>query len=304
MKFKQVLLIIAISFASAFTGIFVYHKYFRQAQLIIVNEKENQPVRYSKYFTTGNNAIEAADFTKAAGSAVPAVVHIKTKTAARKLKNHNDDSEDDFFNRMFGKGINPYIVPEQRASGSGVIVSDDGYIVTNNHVITDDNGAIAGDIDVTLSNSKSYKAKVIGRSETTDIAVLKIDENNLPYMVFGNSDLLQTGQWVLAIGYPLNLEATVTAGIISATGRNVPMSSRQAKNDAANERFFIQTDAAVNLGNSGGALINTDGELVGVTAAIMSPTGTYAGYSFAIPVNNVKAAVKEIIQSGGFNRRS
>jgi len=249
-------------------------------------------VHYAKYFEGNSASTEAVDFTKAAGSAVPAVVHIKTKTPAKKSRSRNTDESDEVFS-FFG------IVPEQRASGSGVIVSDDGYIVTNNHVISDNNGAIATEINVTLNNGKSYTAKVVGRSETTDIAVLKIDEKNLPYMVFGNSDLLQTGQWVLAVGYPLNLEATVTAGIISAPGRSIAL-SRQVKNDASSQRSFIQTDAAVNSGNSGGALINTDGELVGINAAIMSPTGTYAGYSFAIPVNAVKDAVKEIIQSGGF----
>ncbi|MGZ3937768.1 MAG: S1C family serine protease, partial [Flavisolibacter sp.] len=187
--------------------------------------------------------------------------------------------------------------------GSGVIVSDDGYLVTNNHVISDEAGGVADDINVTLSNGKQYKARVIGRSETDDIAVLKIEAKNLPYLIFGNSDLLQTGQWVLAVGYPLTLEATVTAGIISGTGRSLAMRNRQVKN-GENSPSYIQTDAAVNSGNSGGALIDTDGNLIGINAAIMSPTGTYAGYSFAVPVNVVKKSVKEIIQAGGFSRGS
>ena len=173
--------------------------------------------------------------------------------------------------------------------------------MTNNHVISDEAGGVANEINVTLSNKTSYKARVIGRSETDDIAVLKIDAKNLPYMIFGNSDLLQTGQWVLAVGYPLNLEATVTAGIVSATGRNISMRNNQAKNEE-DKHQYIQTDAAVNSGNSGGALVDTDGNLIGITAAIMSPTGIYAGYSFAVPVNTVRKAVKEIIQMGGFRK--
>jgi S1-C subfamily serine protease len=293
MKCKQILLVIAIGFTSAFAGTALYIKFFEKPLVSIVNENQSTPVLYSKFPYGNNGTAEPVDFTKEAGDAVSAVVHIKTKIPAKHNKGRDDDS-DDFLSQLFG-------VPEQRASGSGVVISDDGYIVTNNHVITDEKGELAGEINVTLHNGKSYTAKVIGGSKTTDVAVLKINADHLPYMIFGNSDLLQTGQWVLAVGYPLFLETTVTAGIISATGRNVDI-SRRTKNGEASQRFFIQTDAAVNSGNSGGALINTSGELVGIVSAIMSPTGTYAGYSFAIPVNAVKDAVKEIIQSGGFQK--
>ncbi|MGZ3852166.1 MAG: S1C family serine protease [Flavisolibacter sp.] len=297
MKLKQILLTVAISFLSAFLGLVVYQKLFGQTRVIIESNEQNSPVRYTK-FMGSNTTGETMDFTKAATAAVPAVVHIKTKVSLKKMKNRNSPDDE-----LFGPGLWPYLVPEQRASGSGVIVSDDGYLVTNNHVISDEAGGVADDINVTLSNGKQYKARVIGRSETDDIAVLKIDAKNLPYLIFGNSDLLQTGQWVLAVGYPLTLEATVTAGIISGTGRSLAMRNRQVKN-GENSPSYIQTDAAVNSGNSGGALIDTDGNLIGINAAIMSPTGTYAGYSFAVPVNVVKKSVKEIIQAGGFSRGS
>jgi S1-C subfamily serine protease len=294
MKLKQIFLTVAISFLSAFLGLAVYKKLFDKAQMIIEGTRQDVPIRYSK-FSDNNGMGETMDFTKAATTAVPAVVHIKTKISLNK-KNRNPGEDE-----LFGPRLWPYLIPEQRASGSGVIVSDDGYIVTNNHVISDEAGGVANEINVTLSNKTSYKARVIGRSETDDIAVLKIDAKNLPYMIFGNSDLLQTGQWVLAVGYPLNLEATVTAGIVSATGRSISMRNNQVKNEE-DKHQYIQTDAAVNSGNSGGALVDTDGNLVGITAAIMSPTGIYAGYSFAVPVNTVRKAVKEIIQMGGFRK--
>ena len=301
MKFKQILLIAATSLASAFMGLVIYSRLF-EIRVFVYDLKDDLPAHYSKYTDQTNGITESLDFTKAASNAVPAVVHIKTKIPAKTIRSGNNGS-DDFLSQFFGMEFGPGYIPEQRASGSGVIISDDGYIVTNNHVITDTNGDIANEINVTLHNGKTYKAKVIGRSETTDVAVLKINGNHLPYMIFGNSDLLQTGQWVLAVGYPLSLETTVTSGIISATRRNIGF-SRQIQNGEGNQRSFIQTDTAVNSGNSGGALINTNGELIGMNSAIISPTGTYAGYSFAIPASTVKKAVKEIIESYGVEKGS
>jgi len=279
------LLLAAICGTSVIIGNLLYSRLFEKTRIIYIGQNESLPV-YSKYLNNTDTS-EPTNFTRAAASSVPAVVHIKTKNPIKR-----NNGNDDFLSQLFG-------IPEQRASGSGVIVSDDGYIVTNNHVISDDKGNVVDEVNVTLHDGNSFKAKIIGRSESTDIAVLKIDGHQLPYMVFGNSDLLQTGQWVLAVGYPFTLEATVTAGIVSATGRNIDI-GRQAKNTQALQRSFIQTDAAVNSGNSGGALINTSGELIGINSGIMSPTGTYAGYSFAVPVNMVKTAVKEIIQSAAF----
>ena len=183
--------------------------------------------------------------------------------------------------------------PDQRASGSGVIVSADGYIVTNNHVVDG-----ASEISVTLNDRKSYSAKVIGTDANTDLALIKIDGHGLTVMPMGNSDDARLGQWVLAVGYPLNLDVTVTEGIISAKSRNIGI-NRQG---AAPVESFIQTDAAVNPGSSGGALINTNGELIGINAAIASPTGSYAGYAYSIPSNLVKKVIEDILKFGSVQR--
>jgi S1-C subfamily serine protease len=178
------------------------------------------------------------------------------------------------------------------SSGSGVIISSDGYIVTNNHVI--ENAEI---IEVVLNNKKSYSARLLGRDATTDIALLKVEAVNLPYLNYGNSDDIKIGEWVLAIGNPFNLTSTATAGIVSAKARNINIMS----DDMAIESF-IQTDAAVNPGNSGGALINTKGELIGINTAIASRTGSFVGYSFAIPVNIVRKVVADLVEFGEVQR--
>ncbi len=308
MKWKQVLLIVAISSASAVGSVALYNKFSNDKDEIIVGEANGKlPANYAKFSEIPGAPADPIDFTKAANAAVPAVVHIKTKIPARRVTNNlpnrrNNNSIDDFFDQFFGPGFGPSIIPEQRASGSGVVISDDGYIVTNNHVISNESGGVADEINVTLSSRKTYKAKVIGRDPNSDLAVLKIDATKLPYLVYGNSDNIQLGQWVLAVGYPLTLETTVTAGIISATGRSIGINKRQVKGQDTPVESFIQTDAAVNQGNSGGALINTSGQLIGVNSAILAPTGTYAGYSFAIPVNIVKKIVNDIIQFGDVQR--
>lgn len=306
MKVKQLLLVVLISVLSAFTGVYIYGKFFRGPSATIgVPVDGKMPVNYTSFFTNNGDAAESTDFTKASQSAVPAVVHIKTKIPARKITNdlpnsRSGDPFEDFFGDFFG-GFGPQIIPEQRASGSGVIISQDGYIVTNNHVISDRDGkGVAPEIKVTLNEGrKTYTAKVIGRDPSTDLAVLKIDATNLPYLIYGNSDNLQLGQWVLAVGYPFNLEATVTAGIISAKGRSIGINSQQSESPVES---FIQTDAAVNSGNSGGALINTSGELIGINSAILAPGGTYAGYSFAIPSSIVRKIVNDIVKFGDVKR--
>jgi Do/DeqQ family serine protease len=305
MKFKQVLLIVAISAGSAVGSVALYNKYLNTENITVGSAEKGLPANYAGFFDGKPGApAEGLDFVKAANSAVPAVVHIKTKIPAKKVSNNlpRNRSFDDFFDQFFGEGFGPNIIPEQRASGSGVIISEDGYIVTNNHVISDQGGGIAAEINVTLSNRKTYKARVIGRDPSSDLAVLKIDASKLPFMVYGNSDNIQLGQWVLAIGYPLTLDATVTAGIVSATGRSIGINSRQTQKGDTPVESFIQTDAAVNQGNSGGALINTNGELIGINSAILAPSGTYAGYSFAIPVNIIKKIVNDIIQYGDVQR--
>ena len=222
-----------------------------------------------------------------------AVVHIKTETKARTVQ-YRSPFGDDFFDQFFGGGPRFYQQPQQ-SSGSGVIITDDGFIVTNNHVVDG-----ADQVTVILNNKKSYPAKVIGKDPSTDLAVLKINESRLPTIPYGNSDEVKLGQWVLAVGYPLTLETTVTAGIVSAKYRNIGINKNQSGNNAIES--FIQTDAAVNPGNSGGALVNARGELVGINSAIASPTGSYAGYSFAIPSNIVKKVVTDMIEFGNVQR--
>ncbi|MBN8785592.1 MAG: trypsin-like peptidase domain-containing protein [Terrimonas sp.] len=242
------------------------------------------------------------DFQKAAENAVPSVVHIRTvvkfkETAGRQNRQANPFGDffgnDEMFKRFFGEGGGSFQQPEQKASGSGVIISNDGYIVTNNHVVDG-----ATEVTVTLNDRKNYKAKVVGTDPNTDLALIKIDGKNLPVMPMGNSDDVKLGQWVLAIGYPLNLDVTVTQGIISAKSRNIGI-NRQGK---APVEAFIQTDAAVNPGSSGGALVNTNGELVGINAAIASPTGSYAGYAYSIPANLMKKVIGDIMKYGSVQR--
>ncbi len=304
MKWKQFLLIVAVSAISAVGSVWIYGKYNNNHKSVFTQIDGKIPANYAGFFDGSKGSTGGpVDFTKAASASIPAVVHIKTKIPAKRISNdlprNRNNNMDDWFNQFFNFG--PTIIPEQRASGSGVIISDDGYIVTNNHVIADgeDGTGVADEITVTLNNKKTYKARVIGRDPSSDIAVLKIDGTGFPFLLYGNSDDVKIGQWVLAIGYPLSLETTVTAGIISAKGRSIGINERQSKNPIES---FIQTDAAVNQGNSGGALINTDGQLIGINSAILAPSGTYAGYSFAIPVNLVKKIVSDLIKYGDVKR--
>jgi Do/DeqQ family serine protease len=227
---------------------------------------------------------EFPDFTFAAESAVKAVVHVKVV-----MKGTNQPYS--LFDFFFGYG-QQQVPREQIGAGSGVIISGDGYIVTNNHVVEG-----ADDIEVTLENNQSFKAKLVSSDSATDIALLKIEANNLPFLRFGDSDALRLGEWVLAIGNPYNLRSTITAGIVSAKARSIPSMDGSFKIEA-----FIQTDAAVNSGNSGGALINTKGELIGINTAIASKTGAFTGYSFAVPVTIVKKIVEDIMKFGSVQR--
>ncbi|SDR80338.1 Do/DeqQ family serine protease [Polaribacter sp. KT25b] len=221
-------------------------------------------------------AASAIDFTIAAEKSLNAVVHVKN-TAIRTQSNPLDI----FFGN--GNGTRKY---EQVGTGSGVIISSDGYIVTNNHVVDS-----ANEIDITLNNKKTYSAKLIGTDKENDIALLKIDtEMDLPFVPFADSDAIKVGEWVLAVGNPYNLTSTVTAGIVSAKGRDLE------GNSAIDS--FIQTDAAVNPGNSGGALVNTRGELVGINTAISSKTGSFVGYSFAVPSNIAKKVIDDLLEFG------
>ncbi len=230
------------------------------------------------------------------------VVHIKTTYAPRSASRGGENPFKDFFGDDFMNpfgNTQPFQQQPSEASGSGVIISDDGYIVTNNHVID------GGDkIQVILANKKTYEGKVIGTDPTTDLALVKIEEKNLPFIRFGNSDSVEVGQWVLAVGNPFNLESTVTAGIVSAKGRNIGIIKTQDDNgrQTGGIEAYIQTDAAVNPGNSGGALVNTNGDLIGINSAIATPTGAFAGYSFAVPVNIVSKVVNDLMKFGVVQR--
>ena len=238
-----------------------------------------------QYRTVNLSLDDYPDFTYAAESAVDAVVYVKVVS---RDTTRNPQSIFDFF---FGYGGTPQ-ERERVGSGSGVIIREDGYIVTNNHVIEG-----ATEIEVTLTNNKTFKAELIGSDPATDVALIKVDAQGLPTIPFGDSDNLRLGEWVLAIGSPYNLRSTVTAGIVSAKGRSIPDNSREFKIES-----FIQTDAAVNPGNSGGALVDKAGNLVGINTAIVSQTGAYAGYSFAVPVNIVKKIVSDLIDFGSVRR--
>lgn len=222
---------------------------------------------------------ELLDFTDAADKAVHYVVHVKNVS----YRTVNDPLREFFYGYRGGQQL------EQIGTGSGVIISEDGYIVTNNHVVKD-----AKDLEITLNNKKTYKAKVVGTDSKMDIALLKIDaDEKLPYTTFADSDQVKVGEWVLAVGNPYNLNSTVTAGIVSAKARNL---------DERGIQSFIQTDAAVNPGNSGGALVNTRGELIGINTMISSMTGSYVGYSFAVPSNITRKIIEDIMEFGNVQR--
>jgi serine protease Do len=301
MKPKHILLIVAVSSLTSL-GSYTLYQRFTDTTVASVESEQKVPVHYADYRDLNRVNTDQVDFTKAAAIAVPAVVHIKTRTAARKVAGNKNI--DIFLGDVFGNGMVSGVVPEQRASGSGVIISGDGYIVTNEHVLTDATGTLADEINVTLNSGKTFKAKLVGKDAVTDVALLKIESERLPYLNLMKTPELQTGQWVLAVGYPLSLQTTVTAGIISATGSKPTIGTRQVRSREETARTFIQTDAAVNTGSSGGALMNTNGELIGITSGIVSPNGTYAGYSFAIPVIDVKKAVKKILESSEVQKGS
>ncbi len=230
---------------------------------------------------------EKKDFTQAAQRSVNAVVHVKT----RRMNQGYRDPLELFFHGPRRKK------PETMSAGSGVIVSKDGYIVTNNHVVQR-----ASEIQAVLNNGRTFNAKVVGQDKATDLALLKVDGEGLPTIRYGNSDRIQVGEWVLAVGNPFNLTSTVTAGIVSAKGRNINLRRRKPGDDFFPIESFIQTDAAVNPGNSGGALVDAQGELIGINTAIASNTGSYTGYSFAIPVNIVKKVVRDLKEYGKVQR--
>jgi len=288
MKSRIIPVVLTASVTSLAT-LFLANSFTKTDKYLISEVSNSAPVNYVNFANTASSGT-AVNFEFAAESSVKSVVHIKTATPARVI---TDNSMGDVFSQLFGQ--RQYYIPSQTGSGSGVVVSPDGYIVTNNHVVAE-----ASEVTVTFNDRYTAKAKVIGSDPSTDIAVLKVEgDKDLPFMKFGNSDDVKLGQWVLAVGFPLNLDATVTAGIVSAKGRSIGVNKQRS---ASAIESFIQTDAAVNPGNSGGALVNTTGELVGVNSAIASPTGSYAGYSYAIPANIVKKVVNDLMRYGTVQR--
>lgn len=249
---------------------------------------EQSPVQY-KQVTYVPGPEQSINFVAAAEQSINAVVHVKTTFRNSPQTQYYDPFRDFFW------GPQPRNQYPQQSSGSGVIISGDGYIVTNNHVV--ENGET---IEIILNDKRTFKAKIIGTDPSTDLALLKIEGQSLSYIMYGNSDEVKVGEWVLAVGNPFNLNSTVTAGIISAKARNINILKN--KEGFAPIESFIQTDAAVNPGNSGGALVNSSGQLIGINAAIASNTGSYTGYSFAIPVNIVKKVVNDLIEFGEVQR--
>ncbi len=274
---KKIISLVIASILGGTIALGAYAFILAKSQTIENSNVISQPmVVKTSYTPVSNYSAEATDFTKAAEQTLHTVVHVKNVSISK-----SNPLAEFFYGADAGGG--------QRTigTGSGVIISPDGYIVANNHVIKG-----AREIEITLNNQKTYKAEVIGTHESSDIALVKIDATDLPHITFANSDNVRVGEWVLAVGNPFNLTSTVTAGIVSAKARNINISGGRMIES------FIQTDAAVNPGNSGGALVNVSGELVGINTAITSQTGSYVGYSFAVPSNIAKKVIEDLLEFG------
>ncbi|MDP8229006.1 MAG: Do family serine endopeptidase [Candidatus Electryoneaceae bacterium] len=285
---KKILLVVVVAFIGGFASVGLYRTMepdIEYQQVSLTEEQTFTPVHAASYMANYPMPESVPNFIDAADMTVHAVVHIKTEIRRR------NSTYDEFFYEFFGRPHNQYNQP-LIATGSGVIITDNGYIVTNNHVVQN-----AERLEVTLNDKRSYEAEIIGTDPSTDLALIKIMEDDLPFITYGDSDKIRVGEWVLAVGNPFNLTSTVTAGIVSAKARDINILGTASAIES-----FIQTDAPVNRGNSGGALVNTSGELVGINAAIASNTGSYAGYSFAIPVNIVKKVMNDFINYGELQR--
>ena len=300
MKSNWKILVLIALFSSAIT-LAAYNLLGFNQRDVIFNESSPVPTGLGKLAALTGPSAAPGDFSYAAEAATPSVVHIKTVVTRTVRQQQIPDVFRDLFGDDFGgRGGAPQRQRGQ-ASGSGVIISQDGYIVTNNHVVQD-----ADEVEVILTDKRSFKAKVIGTDPLTDLAVIQINAKNLPAITLGDSDALKLGEWVLAVGYPLDLESTVTAGIVSAKSRRIGILDqnvdRTDKKADTPVEAFIQTDAAINPGNSGGALVNLRGELIGINSAIASATGYYSGYGFAVPVSLVKKVSADLLKYGNVQR--
>jgi Do/DeqQ family serine protease len=282
MKNKRYLGTIFTAIIASLIAVWAYAKWL-QPESQVVTVPSEQKMLYTNMPASENATM--VDFTMAAEKAVHSVVHVKTRAVREQYYNNP------FYDFFFGDRDRPQQMPVM-GFGSGVIISEDGYIITNNHVIDR-----MDEIEVVLNDRRSFPAEVIGTDPSTDLALLKVDIDGLAYLSYGNSDDLRLGEWVLAVGNPYNLTSTVTAGIISAKARNINILREQFAIES-----FIQTDAAVNPGNSGGALVNTRGDLVGINTAIASRTGAYSGNSFAVPVSIVKKVIGDLKEFGVVQR--
>ncbi|MEM9325609.1 MAG: Do family serine endopeptidase [Bacteroidota bacterium] len=262
-----------------------------------VNYNPGLPVSFTNYVadTTSIAIAGGLNFVGAAQEATPSVVHIRT-TYDGSTASRAESPFEDFFRDYFDQAPRRGNGRQSRGSGSGVIFTDDGFIVTNNHVVDG-----ASEIEVLLTDNRSYPARIVGTDPNTDLAVIRIQADNLNPIAWGNSDETQIGEWVLAVGNPYEFRSTVTAGIVSAKARSIDILRTRSQSRLAIESF-IQTDAAVNPGNSGGALVNLRGELVGINTAIASPTGSFAGYSFAVPVTLVRKVAADLVEFGAVQR--
>ncbi len=313
---KKIGLIVLAAFLGGTVAIGAYKLLERNNDGFSLTEKQN--MMFANYGSSAKvSSAGAVDFVQAAAAVSPAVVHIKTTYGAKTANdNQSGGGFEDLFEFFGGGGGGRRSNVPRAASGSGVILTSDGYIVTNNHVV--DN---ADKIEVALANRRKVMAKVIGKDANTDLALIKIDETGLPFVKMGNSDNVQIGEWVLAVGFPLDLQTTVTAGIVSAKARSIGILNREQQQMTREEwmemqrtgvrpepkansaiESFIQTDAAINPGNSGGALVNANGELIGINSAIASQTGRNEGYGFAIPVNLAKKILEDFKQYGSVKR--
>jgi serine protease Do len=292
---KKLIVLLLVAVLGGFSALMIQRYLIpASAESVFQQNTQSKGITAPTAFTTllSNIPTTLPDFTIVAEMTVNTVVHIRAEFERPSSVYDEFFGQGDMFREFFGPRQRQ--APERRVqgSGSGVIISDDGYIITNNHVVQD-----AVMVEVTLNDNRVYEATVIGLDPTTDLALLKIDQDDLPFAVFGDSDDVKVGQWVLAVGNPFNLTSTVTAGIVSAKGRNINILGGGTAIES-----FIQTDAAVNRGNSGGALVNTSGELIGINAAIASTTGSFAGYSFAIPANIAEKVAMDLMEHGEVQR--